>query len=132
VDFGALLRKSSHGVVVHVAQANQHDPCVHCPDLGLGVHPSGLGVNHFGLSVYLFGLDVYPLDLNGLFGEVDADGSRALFFHAPLLVPFGQGGLRVSHDLLQGLAQRKGKCFPGKIGLASLMALGQGGRAFCP
>jgi hypothetical protein len=96
------------GVLIHGGKVSQHDPCVLGLNLDLVVHPFGLGIKSFGLNVYPFGIDVHPLHPNDLFGEVEVDGNRGLFFQAPLLIPFVQGDCRFGHDLLQGLAQHKG------------------------
>jgi hypothetical protein len=49
---------------IHGAQVGKHDPVVLCVKLGLGVKPFVIGVK--------------PLNLYGLFGDIDVDGSRDL------------------------------------------------------
>jgi hypothetical protein len=56
------------------------------------------------LGIMPFGIEFKPLDLYGLFGEIDVD-SRGLLLPTLLLVPFVHGVLRLGHHRLQGLAQ---------------------------
>jgi hypothetical protein len=52
-------------VCTHDAQVGEQDLVILCARLGIGVKPFGLGIK--------------PLDLYGLFGEVDVDAAEASF-----------------------------------------------------